>query len=278
MAVTVVTDSSCDLPHELVQQWGIHVVPCGISFGDRAYRDGVNIDREEFYRLLTSSTDMPATSQPTAADFLEVYTPLMQEGREVVSVHLSAKLSATLNSATQAKKALGEDSPIELLDSQQTSMGLGLIALEAAKLASQGATSQQVTARVEQMRPQTSVFALLDTMEYVRRGGRASRAQSFLASALQIKPILTINDGETYPVSRPRTRKKGLDELAAIVQARTPLEQAAVMYSTEPEDAEALTRRIAAIIGMDVIHTRFGAVLGAHLGTRAVGLALTRAS
>ena len=274
MAITIVTDSSCDLPEKLVEEAGIRIVPCGVSFGDAAYRDGVDIDREQFYQRLTSDTYFPTTSQPPVSEFQEVFSSLREEGREIVAVLLSALLSATFNSAMQAKSALDENGPIDIVDSQQTSMGLGFMAMEAATMASQGASREEIVGRVQDMRPRTHTYGMVDTAEYLRRGGRAGRAQSILVSALQVKPIVAVREGMAVPVARPRTRRRGLDELARRIGGHGRLERAATMYTTDPEDAHALGQRIASLANSEVVDTRFGPVLGAHLGPRALGVAV----
>ena len=277
MPVTIVTDSSCDLPQDLLQQTDIRIVPCSVSFGDRTYRDGIDIDREQFYEMLTGETFFPTTSQPSVSEFQELFSSLRDGGQEVVAVLLSGKLSATVNSATQAKNALDENGPIDIIDSEQTSMGLGFMALEAAKLASEGASREDIVAKVLDVRSRTHTFAMLDTAEYLRRGGRAGRAQSFLVSALQFKPIVTISEGVAAPVARPRTRRKGLDEIASRLQNLAPLERAAVMYTTDQSDTEAVGERIASATNVEVVQARFSPVLGAHIGPRALGAAVVRA-
>ena len=277
MSVTIVTDSSCDLPPELVQQADIRVVPCSVSFGDRTYRDGVDINREQFYEMLIGETYFPTTSQPAVSEFQQLFASLREGDREVVAVLLSGKLSATVNSATQAKNALDENGPIDIIDSEQTSMGLGFMALEAAKMAADGASREDVVARVLHLRSRTHTYAMLDTAEYLRRGGRAGRAQSFLVSALKFKPIVTISEGVAAPVARPRTRRKGLDEVASRIRGLGPLDHSAVMYTTDPADAEALKERIVSGTDTEVVQARFSPVLGAHLGPGALGAAVIRA-
>ncbi len=277
MPVTIVTDSSCDLPPDLVQQVGIRIVPCSVSFGDQTYRDGIDINREQFYEMLTGGTVFPTTSQPAVSEFQGLFASLREEGREVVAVLLSGQLSATVNSATQAKNALDENGPIDIVDSEQTSMGLGFMASEAAKMAADGASREDIVAKVLDLRSRTHTYAMLDTAEYLRRGGRAGRAQSFLVSALQVKPIVGIVDGVAAPVARPRTRRKGLDEVTSRIQALGPLEHAAVMYTTDPDDAEAIGQRIEAAASIEVNRARFSPVLGAHLGPHALGAAVVRA-
>ena len=277
MPVTIVTDSSCDLPPEMVQQGDIRIVPCSVSFGDQTYRDGIDINREQFYEMLTGGTVFPTTSQPAVSEFQELFASLREEGREVVAVLLSGQLSATVNSATQAKNALDENGPIDIVDSEQTSMGLGFMALAAAKMAADGASREDIVARTLDMRSRTHTFAMLDTAEYLRRGGRAGRAQSFLVSALQVKPIVGIVDGLASPVARPRTRRKGLDEVASRIRDLGSLEHAAVMYTTDPDDAEAIGQRIESTASIEVIRARFSPVLGAHIGPHALGAAVVRA-
>ena len=276
MPVTIVTDSSSDLPPALADQWGIKVVPCTIAFGDQVYRDGVDISRDEFYQRLQSSDRIPSTSQPPVGDFLDVYVPLDEAGQEVVSVHLSAKFSATLDSARQAKAAISHDTPIDIVDSWFASMGLGLIALEAAILANSGATRQEIVQHVERLRENTHVFCLLDTLEYLRKGGRIGRAQAFLASRLQIKPMLTIKEGEVHPFSRPRTRQRGIAEMVEEAQRLAPLGRVCVLHSTTPDEGDEIGKRIEDTMGVEVITAQFSAVLGTHLGPRALGLAMIR--
>ena len=277
MTVAVVTDSTCDLPPELAQRWGIHLVPCTVNFPDRTYRDGVDLTPDEFYQLLQTSDSIPTTTQPPIGEFLQVYRPLIESNREIVSIHLSAKLSATLNSARQAKSSLGDHLPIDIFDSQLTSMSLGLLALEAARLAEAGATRQDIVEQLQVSREKTQCFCLLDTLEYVRRGGRIGRAAAFLASTLQIKPIITLSEGETRPVARPRTKQKAIDKLAELVEEMAPLKALCVLDSTCPHDAEYLRQRLQPTTQGDVISARFGTAMGTHVGPGALGVAMTRA-
>ena len=277
MAVGIVTDSTSDLPAELARQWGITIVPCGVSFDDQVYRDGVDITSDEFFHRLRTSPKIPTTSQPVVGDFLQAYRLICESNRDVVSIHLSARLSSTLDSARQAKASLGSHVSIEIVDSWMTSMGLGLQAVEAARLAQQGASCQEIVAEVERIRQKTHVFCLLDTLEYVRKGGRVSLAQAFLASTLQIKPILTIRDGETHPVARPRTKEKAMNQMVSMVEELMPLKGLSVLHSTNPEEAENLRQRLSPLIEGEVISARFSAVMGTHLGPGSLGVALTRA-
>ncbi len=281
MAVKLVTDSTCDLPQELAQHWGITVIPCNVHFDDEVYKDGIDIGSDEFYRRLVSSARLPTTAQPSVNDFLQVYRPLTDEGHDVLSVHLSAKFSGTLNSAIQAREALpssGSGGPgrIEIIDSQLTSMGLGLIVLAAAQMIKSGASYDQVVAGVQASMTQTHCYFLLDTLEYLQKGGRIGKASAFLGSLLSVKPILTIKDGEAHPAERVRTRERGVGRLVDIIRGLAPVSRLSIVYSTTAGDAEALKERLGDLASQEeIIVTRFGPVVGTYLGPGALGVVVT---
>ena len=276
MTTRLVTDSSADLPADQVRRWGITVVPCYVVLDDVNYKDGVDLLPDDFYRRLAASPRLPTTAQPAAADFQRVYRDLLGQGHQVVSIHLSRKLSGTLNSAEQAWASLGDSVPIEIIDSQLTSIGLGLVVLAAAQQAHGGAGYQEVAERVRRDLSLTHAFFLLDTLEFLQKGGRVGKAQAFVGSLLSVKPILKLQDGEAHPVERPRNRERALNRLVELVRDLAPVRQLAVIYSTEPEQAEALRRRLAALLPEDqIITSRFGPVVGTYLGPGALGVALT---
>ena len=182
MAVKLVTDSTWDLSRELAERWDITVVPCNVHFDDDVYKDGIDIGPDEFYARLASSPRLPTTAQPSVNDFLQVYKGLADQGNDVISIHLSAKLSGTLNSALQAKNAL--ESPegagatrIEIIDSQLTSTGLGLVTLAAAQMALAGGSYEEVASKIQDSLPLTHCYFLVDTLEYLQRGGRIGKSQ-----------------------------------------------------------------------------------------------------
>jgi DegV family protein with EDD domain len=280
MAIRIVADSAADLPSELAQQWNITVVPCYIISDDVTYRDGVDILPDQFYQQLLTNSRLPTTAQPSAADFQSVYQDLLAQGHQIISIHLSGKLSGTLNSAEQARASLGEEAgeSIEIVDSQFASAPLGLVVLAAAQLAQDGSSHHQLAEQVRRNLPLTHCFFLLDTLEYLQRGGRIGKAQAFLGSVLGVKPILTIQDGEVHPLERPRNRERGVRRLVELARAMSPLRQLAVVYSTEPEQAETLRERLADLLPVDeVVISRFGPALGTYVGPRTLGVALTRA-
>lgn len=278
MAIRIVTDSAADLPPELVRQWDITVVPCNVVVDDVSYKDGVDISADEFYRKLVANPQLPTTSQPSAADFQAVYEDLVEQGDTIVSIHLSAKLSGTLNSAEQARDSIGA-ADIQIIDSQLASIPMGLVVLAAAQLAQNGGSSQEIADQVRRDLPLTQCYFLLDTLEYLQKGGRIGKAQAFLGNMLNVKPILGLRDGEVHPVERPRNRQRGIRRLLELAHQAAPLRQLAVIYSTEPEVAVELRLGLTDLLPEDqIVTSRYGAVLGTYIGPKAVGLALTRAS
>ena len=288
MAVKLVTDSTCDLPQDLARDWDITVVPCNVHFGDEVYKDGIDMGADEFYGRLVSSATLPTTAQPSVNDFLQVYKALSVEGHDIVSIHLSAKLSGTLNSAIQARALLTEaaqpggakdSGSIEIIDSRMASVGLGLIALAAAHVVRAGGSWGEVVESVRSSLPRTHCYFLLDTLEYLQKGGRIGKARAFLGSLLGVKPILMVKDGEAHPVERVRTREKGLRKLAEILTGLAHAKHLAVLHSTTPGDAEALRERLGDLAPEGgIVMARFGPVVGTYLGPGALGVSLLSSS
>jgi len=279
MAIRIVTDSSSDLPRHLAEQWSISVVPCYVVIDDHPFRDGVEIPPDEFYQKLASNARLPTTTQPSAADFQTVYGELLGQGHQIVSIHVSGKLSGTLNSAEQAKVALGEAAAgIEIVDSRLVSIPLGLMALAAAQMAGQAGSPQEVADQARRDVPLTNGFFMLDTLEYLRKGGRIGKAHAFVGSVLGVKPILTIRDGEAHPVERPRNRDRATRRLVELAHELSPFSHLAVIYSTEPEQAEDLRGRLSGLLPSDdVVVARFGPTLGTYIGPKSLGVAFVRA-
>jgi DegV family protein with EDD domain len=280
MAIKLITDSTSDLPPELAQQWDITVIPCYVNFDDRSYQDGVNIDPDEFFRLLSTSPRLPTTSQPTPNDFFEVYKGLADQGHDIVSVHLSAKFSGTLNSAIQAREQLlssqsGNPARVEVIDSYTASVGLGLIVLEVARVIRDGSSYEQVVEAARSSIARTQSYFILDTLEYLQKGGRIGKASAFLGSILKIKPILTIREGEVHPVERARSLDRGLQRLVSITQEASPLKRLGVVHSATDSEAESLKSRLGSLLPEgEIMVTRFGPVLGTYVGPGAMGIAM----
>lgn len=273
MSVRIVTDSTADIPSPLAQELAIVVVPLNVQFGEAVFRDGVDLGTEEFFRRLVRSPVLPTTSQPSAGAFLEVYSRLAAERAEIVSLHISAKLSGTLNSAQVAKESLDVPCRIELMDSQSASLGLGLTALAAARAAQAGASFQEVVALVRRRIDATTVLVFVDTLEYLQRGGRIGRAQAFLGGLLNVKPLLTLREGEIHPVERVRTRARALERLYEYAASYVQIEDLAVLHSTSPQEAQELRRRLGGLFPeQQVLLATYGPVIGTHLGPGAMGV------
>ncbi len=286
MTIRIVTDSSADLPTDLVQKHQITVIPCYVVVDDQTFKDGVDIQADEFYRRLQAKGRTPTTAQPTVADFQEVYRDLVEQGDQVISIHVSGKLSGTMNSAEQAKASLnsgqtnGEGgAPVEIIDSQLASIPLGLAVLDAAVMAAEGDDYLEIAAKVRQgLTSHHGLFAL-DTLEYLQKGGRIGKARAFMGSILSVKPILRLYDGEAHPVERPRNREKAMRRLVELAHDLAPVRQLAVTYSTNPDRMAALKQDLTDLLPADqIIETRFGSTLGTYIGPDALGVAVTQES
>ena len=278
MSVRIVTDSAGDLPRETAEQLDITVVPVTVFFGEESYLDGVEMDGETFFQRLPTSPQLPRTSQPSVTQFVDAYTKLVDEGHDVLSVHVSGKLSGTFNSARLAREEFGKGN-IEVLDAEGASLGVGLIALDAARKAQAGGSLEEVTAAAQDAVRSTRVFFVLDTLEYLVKGGRISKTQGLVGGLLNVKPILHITDGEVHPFQRVRSRAKALQRIRELVREGGPYAEIGVLYATDPDEAAALAGDVADLApGMPVVVGRIGPGIGAHAGPGAVGVALRRAS
>jgi DegV family protein with EDD domain len=273
-AVRVVTDSTADLPPAIAKEMDIEVVPLLIIFGEEEFLDNVNLSSEEFFERLERSPTPPRTSQPAPAAFQEVYERLARETDRIVSIHLSGKLSGTLDSARAGAQALEQRCRVELVDSRSVSMGLGMAVLAAARAAREGADLEEAAQAARSVSDRVRIAVLLETLEYLRRGGRIGRAQSLLGSLLHIKPILTVRDGEAHPLARARTRERALERVYDLAMSQRDIQEVAVMHATTPEDAERLAARVVAERPHIPVHVgRLGPVIGVHGGPGIVGMA-----
>jgi DegV family protein with EDD domain len=265
--VRVVTDSTADLPPELAEELGITVVPLQVIFGTETFRDGVDLTGEQFFERLARSRELPTTSQPSVGEFQRVYEELAMQTDRILSIHLSSRFSGTVEAARQAARALDGRCQIEVIDSGTVSMALGLAAIAAARAGRWGAELNFCAERAQSVLRRQRLAVALDTLEFLRRGGRIGRAQAFVGGLLRLKPILTIRDGEAYPLTRVRAHKKALEEVLRICLSDGEVAEAAVMYTTKPEDAQYLADEIARRCPGIPIHVgRMGPVIGVHGG------------
>jgi DegV family protein with EDD domain len=259
----------------------IHVVPLYVMFGEQTYVDGVDLSADEFYRLLKSSPQLPTTSQPTAEDFVKAYTAVWEsmpegEGNAIVSVHASLKMSATVNSARAAAKRLPE-MDIRILDSQSISMGLGLMALAAARAAQDGQSADEIVQLVEELIDKMNVVFTVDTLEYLHKGGRIGGASRLIGSLLNIKPILCIDDGQVQALEKQRSRRRAikcvLDRVAGGVGASNRV-HAAVLHCGAPDAAQEVIAQVAEMFTcVELFAAETGPTIGTHGGPGTVGVA-----
>jgi len=276
MTVTILTDSTADLPADLAAEKGIRVIPLNVHFGTEVFRDGIDLHADGFYEKLVGGDVFPTTSQPSVGAFVDVYRELSETSDAIISVHISSKISGTCNSATQAKEAIGEGAcRIEIIDTLQASMSLGLIALGVADAVRAGAGIDDALEAADRLTRSARLFGVVDTLEYLHKGGRIGRAQMLLGSILKMKPVLSLVDGVAAPVERTRTSARALRRLRTICDEMAPLSALSVIDSTEPEVGDRLAADLADFApGGQMIRARFGPIVGAYLGPRAIGIAL----
>ena len=279
MSIAVVTDSTSDLPADLAEKHGISVIPLNVHIEDETFLDGVTISADEMYERLPNSKVIPTTSAPAVGSYVELYEELAKTHDEIISIHLSSKLSLTYNSAVNAVAEMGESSTrISVVDTQQASMALGWIAVRAAEAISDGASLDEATALAKNLSERAVFIGMVDTLTYLVRGGRIGKAQGFVGSLLRVRPILTLRDGEAHPMERARNRKKGIGRLKALVAEYAPLEKLAVLYTTDKADAGEIANDVAefATDGFATV-VQLGPVVGNYLGPGTLGLGLIKA-
>jgi DegV family protein with EDD domain len=275
MAVRIVTDSTADIPRERAQALGISVVPLKVIFGSEEYLDGVDLDTAGFFKKLEESKEFPRTSQPTPAAFQEVYQRLIAEGADaILSVHLSSKFSGTYQSACAARAALPAELqkvPIEVVDSESISLGIGMSVMHAAEEAARGESLESIQTRLVDRLRRTRILGVLDNLEHLRRGGRIGRASAFLGAMLSFKPIIGIHAGEVVPVERPRTRSKAYERVTQLFREATPIEEVVIVESSDELGAQ-LAEALQTVYPEPVPRYKLGAVLGTHTGPGTVGI------
>jgi len=274
--IAVVTDSTAYLPPEIVQEYDIHVVPLCLIMGEKQWMDNVDIDPPTFYELLKTSSDFPKTSQPTVAAFHELFVKLSQEAEGIVVVAISDELSGTLDSARAAAAEL-PDIPIEIIDSRGTSMMLGYPALAAAQAAAAGGDLTTVADAARALIGKAHIYFVVDTLEYLHRGGRIGAAAKLLGSALNLKPILQIQDGIIKPLAKVRTRRKALEKvyelLAEQLAGAQRVHMAVINVAAQQEAARFKQELVQRFHPVEIMDTECSPVIGAHAGPGTVGVA-----
>lgn len=274
MAVTVVTDSSCDLPDDLVAEHHIEVVPLSIRFGDQELVDRVDLTPAQFWSRCAASSTLPETSAPSPGAFETAIRRASARGTTgVVCVNLSSKLSATIQAAQAAARALEGEVAVRVVDSRSVTMGLGMIVLETARAGAAGKSLDEVAAVAEDLSSRTRVYGTLDTLENLRKGGRIGGAQAFIGSLLSVKPSIVVQEGAVEPGPKLRTRARGLAWLAEKVAADQPPGDVAIVHGDAP-DVNQLEALLAAHVPAErIVIADLGAVIGTHAGPRTIGVA-----
>lgn len=272
MAVCVVTDSACDLPADLATELGIRIVPLTIRFGDEELVDRRDLTPAEFWARCAASPVLPETAAPPPGLFEEAFRAAAAEGADgIVCINLSEQLSATIESARVAAKAVAAEIPVVVIDSQSLTMGLGMMCVLAARRAREGASLEEVAALVEDLIPRTKVFATLDTLENLKKGGRIGGASALVGSLLSIKPVIEVRNGVVEAESKQRTRSRALAYLVDKVRSFGEVENLAIVHG-DAGDVEEFRSMLAAVYPHEILVAQLGPVIGAHGGPRAMGV------
>jgi fatty acid kinase fatty acid binding subunit len=267
MTIKIVTDSGSDLPPELAKELGITIVPVYIYFGDKAYKDGIDIGPDELYKRLVEGPIYPTTTQPKPADFAEVYAKLAKDADAIVSIHLPTKVSGTYNAALQGIEIAKPRCQVHVFDSLSVSIGIGLIVVAVAKLINSGAKLSEVLEETKKDISKTQMRGLLDTLQYLLKGGRITKTRALVGTLLNVKPILTMRNGELVQAGMARSYPKGIEQVFEFAKNYPNLQEVGIAQSTIPEEAEKLKKMLNSVIDeKHILMTRIGAGLGVHGG------------
>ena len=273
--VVVVTDSTAYIPKEMLGDFSIPVIPLWLIWGDERFRDGVDIDPPDFYQRLRGAKIFPSTSQPSAGEFEEFFRSAADGADAVVGVFISSALSGTVPNA-QAAQAQMPDLDVRVVDSFSTSMGLGFMTLAAARAAAAGGSVDEVVAAAEGMRDRVHVLFAVDTLEYLHRGGRIGGAKRLLGTALNIKPLLQLEEGRIEPLAQVRTKRKAVAQMLDVVEERLEgkqMAEAAIINVDSAKEAQAVAETVKRRFGISsVCCTAVSPVIGAHAGPGTVGI------
>jgi DegV family protein with EDD domain len=274
--IKIVTDSTAYLQETTVRKHDIRVVPLYVHFGEEAFKEGVDMSNEEFYARLKEAPTLPTTSQPSAGEFHEVFQELVNDGHEVVALTISSKLSGTWNSAMAAKEMLPE-AGIGVIDSQSTSVGLRMMVDAAVEAAAAGATRQEIVEQIEDISKRMHILFVVDTLEYLAKGGRIGNAKAFLGTILKVKPILVLQDGAIEPLEQVRSTRKAqarmLDLIEEDLGSQSPHAKVGVINALVPTEAEKLAQQLAGRLGCtQPMVDDLGPVIGTHTGPGVTGV------
>ncbi|MFZ5644604.1 MAG: DegV family protein [Bacillota bacterium] len=272
--VRIVTDSTADMPHDIVKRYNITVVPLKVFFGQEVYLDGVEITSEQFFKRQVAG-EISSTSQPSPAEFVEIYTPMIEAGDDIISIHISSLMSGTVQSASLAKTMMNY-SGLEVLDSGVVSVPLGIVVQNAARAAEEGKSRSEILELIQKWLRELEVYFMVDSLEYLQRGGRIGKAQAFLGTLLNVKPILTLGGGLICPYEKVRGKTKALGRLIDIMKEKLGQGsrlQCWVTHGVFPEGREALIKGLQDNFDCtEIVISRLGTVVGTHVGPSLAGL------
>jgi len=276
--VVVVTDSTAHIPENLVKELDLRIIPLHVIWGDKVYQDNVDLKTDDFYPMLKQAKDVPTTSQPSPKEFMDLYKPILDKGDKIISIHISSGISGTTNSAFQAKEMLGSKD-IEIVDSKSTGMALGFVAVVVARLAKNDASLNECKALAEKAVENSGVYFMVNTLEYLHKGGRIGGASAMLGSALDLKPILYFKDGKIESCEKVRTKKKAIQRVIEIskeqIGKKRPVHIGILQVEAE-EDAAFVKAELEKIYKPeeieDLIITGLSPVIGTHIGPGAVAI------
>jgi DegV family protein with EDD domain len=275
MAVKIITDSLGDIPSGVARELGITVIPLNVHFGSQTFRDGVDLTAERFYDKLVHSKVFPTTTVPPPAVFVSAYDKLAEETDGIAVITFSRKLGASYDTALEAKGLMKQKCRVEVVDSRLAVMAQGLVVMAAAKAATDGAKLDEVVSLTRNNIPRADVRMVFDTLEYLRKGGRIGKARTFLSSVLRVNPVLGIRGGEVYPFAREHSRTRAIDYLYQFAAGFSKIEGMAIEDATTLDEADELAKRIGARFPEGTIYrTKFGSVVGAHVGPRVLAVSV----
>lgn len=274
----IVTDSGVNIPTSLQEEYGIHIVPLKVIFDGRTFMDGAEITPAQFYEKLRAASELPTTSQPSTGDFVEVYSRLGEEADAIVSIHLSEHLSGTVKSALAAQQLVNHV-PIEVIDSRSASLGLGFVVMAAARAARDGKSFPEVVTAARELIPGINVMFVVDTLKYLHMGGRIGGASAMLGTALKIKPLLHLYEGEVNPLERVRSKCRATERMLEIMAQRLAAEQdggvlhAAVAHADRADEAAELKEQVLSRFEPAEFYlVELTPALGTHVGPGTLGL------
>ncbi len=271
--VKILTDSTADLPPDVVERLGITVLPMKIHIGQKTYRDGVDITAQDFFKKAEHAPTPPTTTPPSAREFEEAFAELTKQTDEVVGIFTSSKLSQAFRIATRAAAPLLGRSKIVVIDSQLITVGLGMLVTAAAQLAADGGSLDDVVRLVRGLIPRIYIAFFVETLDYLEHGGRVGKAQALLGGMLSIKPLLILEEGEIVALEKVRTRQKAIEKLVEFITEFTHIERMVILHSTTPEDVNLLIEQINLVLpNLDISIDYYGPVMATHLGPNALGV------